>query len=83
MGREMVGVELEQFMTTGHTADDDVFFVFTAFFEVVHGSPEAVDTHARLKIAHSPRPRTGKRREGDKFGDGVAQTGNNLCFQVL
>ena len=59
VGGEMVGIEFKEARTVTGRADDDVFAVFVAFFDVVHGSPDAFDADTGTKIAHASGVRSG------------------------
>ncbi len=59
VGGKMVGIEFEEARTVTGRADDDVFAVFVPFFDVVHGSPDAVDADTGTKIAHASGVRGG------------------------
>jgi len=77
---EMVGVELEDFVITRITANDDVFAAFIAVFDVVHGTIEVFDAHDGLEVAYSTgveRRNLGRR---NKVVDGLIQTENCACF---
>ena len=59
VGGKMVSIEFEEARTVTGRADDDVFAVFVPFFDVVHGSPDAVDADTGTKIAHASGVRSG------------------------
>ena len=59
VGGKMVSIEFEEARTVTGRADDDVFAVFVAFFDVVHGSPDAFDADTGTKIAHASGVRSG------------------------
>ena len=59
VGGKMVGIEFEEARTVTGRANDDVFAVFVAFLDVVHGSPDAFDTDTGTKIAHASSVRSG------------------------
>ena len=59
VGGEMVSIEFEEARTVTGRADDDVFAVFVAFFDGVHGTPEAVNADTGTKIAHASSVRSG------------------------
>ena len=59
VGGEMVGIEFKEARTVTGRADDDVFAVFVAFFDGVHGTPEAVNADTGTKIAHASSVRSG------------------------
>ena len=83
VGREMVGVELEETVPeAGHTADDDMFAAFAAYFEIVHRSPEEIDIGNGPKIAHSTRRASGNSRRRNIRSDEVLQTGHYDIFQM-
>ena len=50
---EMVGVELEDFVITWITTNDNVFAAFIAVFDVIHGTTEVFDAHDGLEVAYS------------------------------
>ncbi len=79
---EMVGVELEKAFGVGHSADNDVFAVFGAFFDGVHGSPEGVDAFYGHKITHATSSWSGNRRKSDKSATSGRYPRNYLCFQM-
>ena len=77
---EMVGIELENFVITRITANDDMFAAFIAVFGVVHGTAEVFDAHDGLEVAYSTgveRRNLGRR---DEMVDGFVQTENCACF---
>ena len=59
VGGDMVGIEFEEARTVTGRANDDVFAVFVAFFNVVHSSPDAFDADTGTKIAHASGVRSG------------------------
>lgn len=59
VGGKMVGIEFEEARTVTGRADDDVFAVFVAFLDGVHGSPDAFDADTGTKIAHASGVRSG------------------------
>ena len=59
VGGKMVGIEFEEAGTVTGRANDDVFAVFVAFFDGVHGSPDAFDADTGTKIAHASGVRSG------------------------
>ena len=59
VGGKMVSIEFEEARTVTGRADDDVFAVFVPFLDVVHGSPDALDTDTGTKIAHASGVRSG------------------------
>ena len=77
---DMVGIELEDFVITRITANDDVFAALIAVFGVVHGTTEVFDAHDGLEVAYSTgveRRNLGRR---NKVVDGLIQTENCACF---
>ena len=83
VGREMVGVELEEAVSeAGHTADDDMFAAFAAYFEIVHRSPEEIDIGNGSEIAHSTRRASGNSRRRNVGSNEVLQTGHYDIFQM-
>ena len=83
MGREMVGVELEETVSeAGHTTDDDMFAALAAYFEIVHRSPEEIDIGNGPKIAHSTRRTSGNSRRRNVGSNEVLQTGHYDIFQM-
>ena len=80
---EMVGIELEETVSeAGHTADDDMFTAFAAYFEIVHRSPEEIDIGNGSEIAHSTRRASGNSRRRNVGSNEVLQTGHYDIFQM-
>jgi hypothetical protein len=83
MGREMVGIELEETVSeAGHTADDDMLAALAAYFEIVHRSPEEIDIGNGSEIAHSTRRASGNSRRRNVGSNEVLQTGHYDIFQM-
>ena len=81
MRREMVGVELENGVFGACiTADDDVFFVFAAFFLEVCGSTVRSDGVNKHKIAYASGRRSRNRRTWKVLINNGVQTGKYDCF---
>ena len=79
---EMVGVELVQVSVTGHTADDDMFVVFAAFFDGAHGSVIKFDGQNGIQVTHTAGTVCGNKRRRDRQKNSVLQTQKYLCFQM-
>ena len=80
---EMVSVELEETVSeVRHTADDDMFAAFAAYFEIVHRSPEEIDIGNGSEIAHSTRRASGNSRRRNIRSNEVLQTGHYDIFQM-
>ena len=77
---EMVGVELENFVITRITANDDVFAAFIAVFGGVHGTAEVFDAHGGLEVAYSTGVEGRNLGRRDEMVDGLIQTENCACF---
>ena len=83
VSRKMVGIELEESVMLGRTADDDMFAVTPAFFSGIHRTPKGVDAFLRHKIAHSPGMKSGNVGWRNKIRNCSIQTANYVRFQVL
>ena len=81
MRREMVGIELENgVFGTCITADDDVFFVFTAFSLVIYGSTVRSDGIYEHEIAYASGGRSRNRWTWKVLLNNGVQTGKYACF---
>jgi len=58
---KVVSIELKEAVMLRSMADNDVFAVFVAFFDGVHGSPIGINHRNRTKIAHSTSTGSGIR----------------------
>ena len=76
----MVGVELEDFVITRITANDDVFAAFIAVFGVVHGTTEVFDAHCGLEVTYSTGVEGRNLGRCNEMVDGFVQTENCVCF---
>ena len=83
MGREMVGIELEETVSeAGHTANDDMFAALATYFEIVHRSPEEIDIGNGSEIAHAPSRRSGNSRRRNVRSNDALQTVHYDIFQM-
>ena len=76
----MVGIELEESVGIGHSADNDVLLIAVSFFYAIHRAPVGFIERYRHKITHSPGARCGIWRELHIMVNYAAQTVYYACY---
>jgi len=78
--REMVGIELEESVGIGHSADNDVLLIAVSLFHAIHRAPICFIERYRHKITHSTGARCGIGRELHIMVNYAVQTVHYACF---